>query len=93
MNKTIDTKEIDNIIDWLIDNRDNTKAIFFAGRNADGMTTGFVIGNGADMAKSFYTVLKYMPDTADIISVALDRFTKNQKNLETHQKTKEESYE
>ena len=88
--KKIATKDTNSILDWMIDNRGSAKAIVFAGRDTDGITTGAVIGEGIDVEKIFYAILKHSPSTADLMLAALDRFTKNQDNLKAYQKLKEE---
>ncbi len=88
--KKIATKDTDIILDWMIDNRSSAKAIVFAGRDENNVTTGAVLGEGADMEKIFYAILKHSPSTADLMLAALDRFTKDQDNLKAYQKLKEE---
>ena len=88
--KKIATKDTDSILDWMINNRGNAKAIVFAGRDADGVTTGAILGEGADVEKIFYAILKNSPSTAYLMLAALDRFTKNQENIKAFHKLKEE---
>ena len=88
--KKIATKDTDSILDWMIDNRGSAKAIVFAGRDENNVTTGAVLGESADVEKIFYAILKNSPSTANLMLAALDRFTKNEENIKAYHKLKEE---
>lgn len=71
----ISTKEIDNILDSMVDNRNSTKAVIYIARSTDGQTQGNVIGKGEDIAKMFYSLLKQNDAYAELMLTALERLT------------------
>lgn len=73
---TIDSKDIDMILDWLIDNRNATTGIVFLGMNANGKKTGFTIGKGSNIEELIYRMIKNSDDMCDIILSAMERYDK-----------------
>ncbi len=71
----ISTKEIDNILDTMVDNRTTTKAVIYITRSTDGQTQGSVIGKGEDIEKMFYSLLKQNDAYAELMLAALERLT------------------
>lgn len=80
---TIATKEIDNILDSMVDNRATTKAVIYIARSTDGQTQGSVIGKGEDIEKMFYSLLKQNDAYADLMMAALARAALHSPKLET----------
>lgn len=75
LQSTISTKEIDNILDSMVDNRTSTKAVIYITRSTDGQTQGSVIGKGEDIEKMFYLLLKQNDAYAELMLAALERLT------------------
>lgn len=75
LQSTISTKEIDNILDSMVDNRTSTKAVIYITRSTDGQTQGSVIGKGEDIVKMFYLLLKQNDAYAELMLAALERLT------------------
>lgn len=75
LQSTISTKEIDNILDSMVDNRTSTKAVIYITRSTDGQTQGSVIGKGEDIVKMFYSLLKQNDAYAELMLAALERLT------------------
>lgn len=75
LQSTISTKEIDNILDSMVDNRTSTKAVIYITRSTDGQTQGSVIGKGEDIVKMFYLLLKQNDAYAELMLAALARHT------------------
>ena len=73
--KTISTKEIDNILDSMVDNRATTKAVIYIAKNERGQTEGRVIGKGQDIENLFYSLLKQNDAYAELMLAALERAT------------------
>lgn len=72
---TIDNKEIDKILDWLVDNRNNTTAIVFIAKNNDGQKSGASWGIGYNIEDLFYSMLKHSDDTVDLMLAAMEKYT------------------
>ena len=72
---TIATKEIDNILDSMVDNRNTTKAVVYISKNTFGQTEGRVIGKGQDIENLFYSLLKQNDAYAELMLAALERAT------------------
>lgn len=81
-----DSKDIDMILDWLIDNRNATTGIVFLGMNANGKKTGFTIGKGSNIEELIYRMIKNSDDMCDIILSAMERYDKE---LQQDNKTKD----
>lgn len=75
LQSTISTKEIDNILDSMVDNRTSTKAVIYITRSTDGQTQGSVIGKGEEIVKMFYLLLKQNDAYAELMLAALERLT------------------
>ena len=81
-----DSKDIDMILDWLIDNRNATTGIVFLGMNANGKKTGFTIGKGSNIEELIYRMIKNSDDMCDIILSAMEQYDKE---LQQDNKTKD----
>lgn len=86
LQSTISTKEIDNILDSMVDNRTSTKAVIYIARSTDGQTQGSVIGKGEDIVKMFYLLLKQNDAYAELMLAALERLTIHTPDLQPTEK-------
>lgn len=86
LQSTISTKEIDNILDSMVDNRTSTKAVIYITRSTDGQTQGNVIGKGEDIEKMFYLLLKQNDAYAELMLAALERLTIHTPDLQPTEK-------
>ena len=86
LQSTISTKEIDNILDSMVDNRTSTKAVIYITRSTDGQTQGSVIGKGEDIVKMFYSLLKQNNAYAELMLAALERLTIHTPDLQPTEK-------
>lgn len=86
LQSTISTKEIDNILDSMVDNRTSTKAVIYIIRSTDGQTQGNVIGKGEDIVKMFYSLLKQNDAYAELMLAALERLTIHTPDLQPTEK-------
>lgn len=80
---TIATKEIDNILDTMVDNRTTTKAVIYIAKTTDGKTDGCIIGRGQEIENLFYSLLKQNDAYAELMLAALERATLHSLKLET----------
>ena len=77
----ISTKEIDKILDSMMDNRTSTKAVIYIACRTDGQIRGDIIGEGKDIEEIFYSLLKNDDDCAKLMSGALERLARQTPDL------------
>ena len=71
---TISTKEIDIILDWIIDHRKSSTTVVFLGMNERGQKIGFTLGRGGDVEELFYRMIKNNDDVCDLMLAAIERY-------------------